>query len=519
MSSPNLKVGEYLLRRLKHLGIEHVFGVPGDFALTLNRIIADSGYVKWIGTCGELGAAYAADGYARVKGAGAVVTTYAPIVLISFFGLAIFKTSSFPLETKRYAVGELSALNGVAGAFTEHVPLVVITGAPPRSAYDSQLPLHHTLGDYDIPRQVFEKVTVTNAFLKDPSTAAENIDRVLSSMIRYQRPVYLSVPSDVVCQPTGHSDLLPDFAARANAATDKNTLNESVDRAFDLLSGASRPIILADVEIARYGLEQNLKLLIERSGIPYATLMMGKCVMDERHPQNIGLYMGRSSREYVQQRVEQADLILQLGVVKTDLNSGGFSMDLERTRTICAAGEKVEISFATYHNVCLGDFIDSLSSKFKKAREMESDLKPAREHAFHRPSDSWKPGHNSRLTLNRFFDKIACFIPKDSIIVAETGNALFGAAETLMPDRVKFISQVFYGSIGYTLPAALGASMVRYSLTRWFLPYQIISNSDLSFSRLLRIAQSCFSLEMVHFKSQGKNCHPLFDTVQMLSSF
>lgn len=228
-----------------------------------------------------------------------------------------------------------------------------------------------------------------------------------------------------------------------------------------MLLKSARPVILADVEIARYGLQKRLSALLSASGIPYATLMMGKCIVDEENPQNVGLYMGQHSRDYVRSRVEEADVVLQLGVFLTDLNSGGFSMQLDQRRVISATHHQVKISSATYHNVFLGDFIESLTKRFSSPRGEEDNFEPASRHAFHNRSMPWKPGFGTKLSLNRFFDRMASFIPANSIVIAETGNALFGTAETLMPKGVSFLSQVFYGSIGYTLPAALGASLVR----------------------------------------------------------
>ena len=167
----DVSVAEYLLIRLKQMGIDHLFGVPGDFVLGfLNEVLESE--VHYIGTCNELNAAYAADGYARLKGAGAYVTTY--------------------------AVGELSALNGLAGAFAERVPVVAITGAPSTIYFRSRALLHHTLGDYRIPLQMYSRVTAAAALLESGESAPADIDRVLAACLAQQRPVYLCLPSDVV---------------------------------------------------------------------------------------------------------------------------------------------------------------------------------------------------------------------------------------------------------------------------------------------------------------------------------
>jgi indolepyruvate decarboxylase len=187
----DITIGEYLLTRLHQLGARDIFGVPGDFALTFNKVVADSKILRWVGTCNELNAAYAADGYARIKGVGAVSVTY--------------------------GVGELSALNGIAGAYTERVPVVIITGSPPSTSYSTQPLLHHTLGDYDIPRKIFKTVCCAAITILDSEKGPEMIDqlrlmsecalrqsltieycRALTTCIREQRPVYISLPADLV---------------------------------------------------------------------------------------------------------------------------------------------------------------------------------------------------------------------------------------------------------------------------------------------------------------------------------
>ena len=171
MISSEITVAEYLLTRLKEIGVDHLFGVPGDFVLGFfNQVLKSD--LKYVGTCNELNAAYAADGYARIRGIGAFSSTY--------------------------GVGELSAINGVAGAFAERVPVVVITGSPATANFRTRPLLHHTLGDYQIPLRMYEKITAASTQLVSAETAPAEIDRVLSACLSHQQPVYISLPSDVV---------------------------------------------------------------------------------------------------------------------------------------------------------------------------------------------------------------------------------------------------------------------------------------------------------------------------------
>ena len=148
MINSEITVAEYLLTRLKEIGVDHLFGVPGDFVLGFfNQVLKSD--LKYVGTCNELNAAYAADGYARIRGIGAFASTY--------------------------GVGELSAINGVAGAFAERVPVVVITGSPATINFRTRPLLHHTLGDYQIPLRMYERITVASTQLASGETAPAEI--------------------------------------------------------------------------------------------------------------------------------------------------------------------------------------------------------------------------------------------------------------------------------------------------------------------------------------------------------
>jgi len=200
-----------------------------------------------------------------------------------------------------------------------------------------------------------------------------------------------------------------------------------------------------------------LQHLLEKTGYPYATMMMGKCVLNEDHPQFIGMYIGHRSRDYVIQRVESADCILQLGVFLSDFNSGGFTAKLDAKKSIRVSAEKVEISHRTYLNVTIGDFLEALIGKLRHRDPATMDIHSALNSCLHRRTKEYH-ATDAKLTVQRLFDRIAHVIPENSIVVADTGTALFSAAETLMPKGTTFMGQLFYGSIGYSVPAALGAS-------------------------------------------------------------
>ncbi len=429
MIHSEITVAEYLLYRLKEIGVDHLFGVPGDFVLGFfNQVLKSD--IRYIGTCNELNAAYAADGYARIRGIGAFSSTY--------------------------GVGELSAINGVAGAFAERVPVVVITGSPATKNFRTRPLLHHTLGDYQIPLRMYEKVTVASTQLACGDTAPAEIDRVLTSCLFHRKPVYISFPSDVVtmkCQRPGP------FLFPTPAPSDPDSLREAVEEAFGMLEKAEFPVVIGGVELIRFSLQEEFAGLLKKTGFPFVTMMLGKTVLSEHHPQFIGLFEGDRSRDYVRNRVDSADCILQLGSLMTDFNTGGFTTNLDDTKTISANINSVRIKYHYYENVNLHDFILGLTEKLFQRDPAAMEITQAVNGCVHRITELYQPEVSKPLTIKRFFDRMSHFIKNDSIVIAETGVSLFSVAEMLMPEGATFIGQTFYGSIGYTVGATLGVCM------------------------------------------------------------
>lgn len=429
MIRPEITVAEYLLSRLKEIGVDHLFGVPGDFVLGFfNQVLKSD--VKFVGTCNELNAAYAADGYARIRGIGAFSSTY--------------------------GVGELSAINGVAGAFAERVPMVVITGSPATINFRTRPLLHHTLGDYQIPLRIHEKITVASTQLVSGETAPAEIDRVLSTCLSRQQPVYISLPSDVVRMKCKRPDA---FLSPTHAPSDQDALGEAIREALGMLDKADKPVVIGDVELIRFKLQKEFAGLLDKTGFPYVTMMLGKTVLSEHHPQFIGLFEGDRSRDYVRERVSSADCILQLGALMTDFNTGGFTTNLDDSKTISANIRSVKIKYHYYENVYLHDFILGLTEKLSRRDPVTLEIHSAADGCVHRHTEPYLPEAPKPLTIKRFFDRMSHFIDNNAIVIAETGLSLFSAAEMLMPEGATFIGQTFYGSIGYTVGATLGAGM------------------------------------------------------------
>ena len=417
--------GRYLVERLKQVGVEHVFGVPGDYVLTFMDRILEGG-LDLVGTCNELNAAYAADAYARVNGIGAVCVTY--------------------------GVGSFSALNGVAGAFAEQVPLIMISGGPRTDLRHPSMLLHHSLGDLDVLAKVYENVTVLTTVLHDPEQATDQIDAALEACLREKRPVAIEIPVDVVDHPCPAPGA---FTFPDPPASDPDALEEALGEISEMLGAAKQPAILAGIELHRFGLLEPFDALVDKSSMPVASTLLGKTVISELHPQAIGVYEGAISRPEVREAIEEADVLLCLGAWMSDINLGIYTARLDDQRMVTANSGSVRVRHHVYDPVSLGDLVTGLTERLPESGVGRGAFVPASDALDH--SITIKP--DAEITVKRLFSRINELISASSIVIADAGDALFSASDLVMHRDVGFLGQAFYLSIGFTLPATLGAQL------------------------------------------------------------
>ena len=416
-----LSIGEYLLDQLYKRGVRHIFGVPGDYVLTFYDLI-DASPIERIGTTREESAGLAADAYARVRGFGAACVTY--------------------------CVGGFNLVNAVAGAYAEKSPIVAISGAPGLKERLRDPLLHHRVRGFSTQKEVFDRITVAATSLDDPLTAYHEIDRVLSAVERYKRPGFIELPRDIVDYAQPHQSRTP----TREELTDPATLEECIAEAVAMLNASQRPVILAGVEVHRFGLQEQLVELVERAGIPVAATLLGKSVMGEEHPLYLGVYEGAMGQPRVQEYVESADCVLMLGCFMTDINLGVYTANLETGRTISATSERVSIRRHSYENVPFSSFFAAMLSADLKDRP-KPDMPPA--------ESVWGPpaGDDEPITIRSLFQMLNDFITDDMVVIADIGDSLFGAADLTIRKRTEFLSPAYYTSMGFGVPAAIGAKL------------------------------------------------------------
>ncbi len=410
-------IGAYLIRRMSEEGVDHAFGVPGDYCIRFFKLLEESS-LKVINTCSEEGAGFAADAYARFKGLGLCVITY--------------------------SVGGLKVANAVAQAYAERSPLVVISGAPGVAEQQKDPLLHHRIRDFDTQLRVFKELTVGVALLNDPLTAADEIDRVLALAKRHSRPVYIELPRDMVL-----AEIDP-FRPRPlpSETSDPEALVVAVEEAAQRVGQSKRPVILAGIELQRFRLQRALTEIVERTGIPVATTMVGKSVFPESHPAHIGVYEGALDREEVQQYVESSDCILQLGAMMTDINLGIYTANLSRLSAIYAAKDRVSVGLHAYDGVRMEDFIVALAARSWQKHQVATYTHPCHPGRFE--------ATDKKLTVKNLFRQINAFLQEGMIVLADPGDALFGASDLFISEGAHFLAPTYYASLGFAVPAVLG---------------------------------------------------------------
>jgi indolepyruvate decarboxylase len=449
MSEIQNTVGGYLIQSLYDHGVHHIFGVPGDFALGFYQQLSQYNKLKIINTCDEQGAGFAADAYARVNGLGVVCVTY--------------------------CVGGLKVVNATAQAFAEKSPLVVISGAPGIKERTKSALLHHKVRDYDTQQRIFEHITIDSVLLNNLTTAAKDINRVLSSAKRYKRPVYIELPRDMVSAPIYIQQSSKDFKteSQSNSETTKlveeeeygTDMQEALSEATTMINSSKKPIIIAGVEIHRFGLQGVLLQLIDKTNIPVVATVLSKSVVSEDHPYYLGVYEGAMGYESVRKYVESSDCLILLGALMTDINFGISPTPIEQSRSIYVTSEKLSIKHHIFENVSFQEFLNGLIEVPLKKREFIMSIQK-RHNNSHNTQDKryFLLSKDKKITVKHLFKRLNFSITNNTIVIADAGDSLFGALDLTIHGLTEFLSPGYYLSMGFAVPAAIGAQLANPKL-------------------------------------------------------
>src|SRR5215831_14411181 len=436
--SQQSNVSSFLIERLYDYGVRHIFGVPGDFILGFYHQLIQSNKLKVINTCDEQGAAFAADAYARINGLGAVCVTY--------------------------CVGGLKVVNAAAQAFAEKSPLVVISGAPGIKERIRNPLLHHKVRDFDTQQRIFEHMTVDSIMVDNAMTAGKDIDRVLSSAIRYKRPVYIELPRDMVLTPIPISQeqyVDSKTAKEGEYETDIDSMQEALAEATAMMNSSKQPVIIAGVEIHRFGCQNKLLQLADKTNIPVVSTVLSKSVISEDHPSYIGLYEGAMGHESVRKYVESSDCLILLGALMTDIDFSITPTPIDQSKSIYVTSEKLSIKHHNFENVLLQDFLTGLIQAPLAIKDFmfvgkRGNMKNNNKH--------FSATKNQKITVKRLFERLNFSITDNTIVIADVGDSLFGALDLTIHGQTDFLCPAYYCSMGFAVPAAIGAQLANPAL-------------------------------------------------------
>jgi TPP-dependent 2-oxoacid decarboxylase len=413
-----LSIGDYLIAKIKEYGVSHVFGIPGDYVLSFYSKLSSS--INVINTCDEQGAGFAADAYARLSGLGVVCVTY--------------------------NAGGLKLVNSTAQAYAEKVPVLVIAGAPGWEERKKYPLLHHKAKEYDDQLKIFEHITVASTNIHDPEEAFSEINRVLDQIVTQKRPGFIELPRDMVnVVPKNQS---PSISKIKTSPLTQEYFSSIASKAIEVINSAKQPVIIVGVEVARYGLENSVVEFAKKTNIPMVSTFLGKSSVTESDPLYLGIYAGIVADESVRQYVESSDCVILIGVLLTDIDLGSNTAKLVPDKMLTINSDSCTVNNQTFP-VGL-----ELLSQINKCPLLQHDRSLAPASLVERtPKFEAKP---QKITAKRLFEAVGNFLEKDSLLIADIGDAVCGCLEVPTQAPRRFLAPAYYSSLGFSIPAILG---------------------------------------------------------------
>lgn len=423
--SKSKNTAEYVVARLADLGISHAFTIPGDFAFPIDHALVYNEKLKNIINANELNASYAADGYARVRGAAILCTTY--------------------------AVGELSALNGVMGSKAENLVVFHLVGTPNDAAIAKRRQVHHTLGDgiFGNFAELSASATCVSAIIT-PDNAKSEMNRVIKEAFKYRKPAYIQISFDDGNRPVTDTTFDDDLCYEI--ISNPEQLSQAIKLIIDTLTTSKKIVAIPSLKLDRFGITDKALALVEKLNIPFVIMPHDKSVFSEHHPQYAGFYAGLLSDDGVSNLVENADLILNIGdVFWSDFNTSGFTNNLNLNKVLNLAPHYVENQKERITNVYLSELLDILIEQVSSINYVPIYKRPQLKQLAITTTD--------KLTLKSFYNQLLHFLKSNDNFIVETGSSSLNLPKFEIPDGTKYFNQTLWGSIGWATPATLGISL------------------------------------------------------------
>ncbi|CAK0787699.1 hypothetical protein CVIRNUC_010921 [Coccomyxa viridis] len=424
-------LGQFIAARLVEVGCTDYFGVPGDYNMNLMDQLNAEPDLNMVPCCNELNAGYAADGYARAKGVGCVVVTF--------------------------TVGGLSAINAVAGAMSEHLPVICITGIPNSNDFSGDKILHHTIGNIDFSQELrcFEQVTCKAVTIRNLSTANELVDTAIAAAMQEKKPVLIQVCCNLATMTHPLFDKQPVPYALSPKTSNPKSLAAAVDAAVSMLSKSPKPVILVGPQAKPFKSIEATCNLADKTKYATAVIPNAKGDFPETHETFIGTYWGLVSTPCTAEIVESASTYIIVGPLFNDYNTVAFTLLLDESKIIKVDPHRATIGGkSTYGCVNMSDFLEKLVEALEPNPTSLRNFKRMYSEPTLKKADPKAPLETAVL-----YDRAQGFLKGEHVVMADTGDCIFWTQKLRLPYGAGFQAQMQYGSIGWSVGACLGCAV------------------------------------------------------------
>jgi indolepyruvate decarboxylase len=426
-----MTLGDFLVAYLRRIGVRHVFGIPGDLALKLFFAFGRKQNLQIHTFSHEPGVGFAADGYARATGKIGVVCV-------------------------TYGAGGHNMVNPVAGSFSERVPLLVFSGGPGEEERKLGTLIHHQAREIESQHRIYQEVTCASRVITDPRDAAQQLHEVACAVWAEQRPGYIEIHRDMVDREIEVAEELLEESHLRFHESDTRRVEEAARETAAMFNASRRPVLIAGIEIHRYKATQELIELAEQMGAPVLTSVLGKGAFPMDHPLHMGVHIGPISPPPIVARMDEADFVLNLGCLRTDMNFGNRPPQIIQEKSVWAVDRKVDVKYHTYVNVAVRDFVHALlKQELHKHREVVTYASNLTNGVAH------SSGTSAPVKVAEILRAVNDFVAENRqyMVVAESGDMMFGGLDLKVPREGLYLAQGFYASMGFAVPAALGAQL------------------------------------------------------------